>query len=81
MTLPQQLVLRRAQFAQIVERHPRSMLVDDGEHCVPARAGAQLAQTKCVGHQEQNCPGFTVLFHVRWINLGLLVRDRLVVVD
>ena len=73
-------MLRRVQFAQIVERYPRSVLVDDGEHCVPARAGTQLAQTKCVGHRKQNYPFFTAPFHVRWINLGLLVRDRSVVV-
>ena len=82
LPLPQQLMLRRVQPAQIVERHPRSVLVDDGEHCVPARAGTQFAQTKCVGHhQDQNYPFFTAPFHVRWINLGLFVRDRSVVVD
>ena len=40
-----------------------------------------FAQTMCVGHGEQNYPDFLAPFHVQWINLGLLVRARSVVVD
>ena len=81
LLLPQQLVFLRVQPAQIVDRHPRSVLVDDGEHCVPVRARTQFAQKTCVGHREQNYPDFPAPFHVRFNNLGLLVRERSVVVD
>ena len=54
MPLPQQLVSRR-------------VLVDDGEHCVPARTRTQFAQTKCVGHREQNYPDFPAPFHVQLV--------------
>ena len=51
------------------------------ESIASLRARTQFAQTMCVGHREQNYLDFLEPFHSRWMNLGLLVRDRSVVVD